>query len=118
MQVSHLKFGISLQNLSREPQVLKVGLTKLDEVLEKLSPLHKPLDPPGGSVLLRELASVASPTDATLSPQATPLLHTLSSCHAYVMMFVHVCRMGQVSTIHCVGKFCYKYGLPCEIVNS
>lgn len=88
-----------LQNLSREPQVLKVGLTKLDEVLEKLSPLHKPLDPPGGSVLLRELASVASPTDATLSPQATPLLHTLSSCHAYVMMFVHVCRMGQVSTL-------------------
>ncbi|XP_078340185.1 E3 ubiquitin-protein ligase HUWE1-like isoform X5 [Crassostrea virginica] len=85
----------SILNLSREPQVLKVGLTKLDEVLEKLSPLHRPLEAPGGSVLLRELASVASPTDATLSPQATPLLHTLSSCHAYVMMFVHVCRMGQ-----------------------
>lgn len=76
-----------------------MGLTKLDEVLEKLSPLHRPLEAPGGSVLLRELASVASPTDATLSPQATPLLHTLSSCHAYVMMFVHVCRMGQVCSL-------------------
>ncbi|XP_061178702.1 E3 ubiquitin-protein ligase HUWE1-like [Saccostrea echinata] len=85
----------SILNLSREPQVLKQGLMKLDEVLQKLSPLHQPLDPPGGSVLLRELASVTSPSDATLSPQATPLLHALSSCHAYIMMFVHVCRMGQ-----------------------
>jgi E3 ubiquitin-protein ligase HUWE1 len=70
---------------------------KLDEVLQKLSPLHEPLDQPGGSVLLKELANVVSPSDATLSPQATPLLHALSSCHAYIMMFVHVCRMGQVS---------------------
>ncbi|XP_048739045.2 E3 ubiquitin-protein ligase HUWE1-like isoform X5 [Ostrea edulis] len=85
----------SILNLSREPQVLKQGLVKLDEVLQRLSPLHEPLDLPGGSVLLRELSSVISPSDATLSPQATPLLHALSSCHAYIMMFVHVCRMGQ-----------------------
>ncbi|XP_046372246.1 E3 ubiquitin-protein ligase HUWE1-like isoform X1 [Haliotis rufescens] len=86
----------AILSLSREPQVLKQGLLHLNEVLQKLEPLHKPLDPPGGSVLLRELASVANIPDATLSPQATPLLHALSAAHAYIMMFVHVCRMGQV----------------------
>ena len=79
--------------------MLKQGLLHLMEVLQTLEPLHKPLEPPGGSVLLRELASVANIQDATFSPQATPLLHALSAAHAYIMMFVHVCNMGQVSTI-------------------
>ena len=43
----------SILNLAHEPQVLKDGLTCLNEVLKNLEPLHKPLDPPGGSVLLR-----------------------------------------------------------------
>lgn len=76
--------------------MLEEGLKKLNTVLESLEPLHKPLEPPGGSVLLRELASVAHVPDATLSPTATPLLHALSSAHAYITMFVHVCKMGQV----------------------
>ncbi|XP_076109103.1 E3 ubiquitin-protein ligase HUWE1-like isoform X2 [Mytilus galloprovincialis] len=85
----------AILQLSREPKVLKQGLVKLDEVLQSLEGLHKPLDAPGGSVLLRELANVAHLPDAIQSPQLTPLLHALSSCHAYIMMFVHVCKMGQ-----------------------
>ncbi|KAL3853804.1 hypothetical protein ACJMK2_017313, partial [Sinanodonta woodiana] len=86
----------AILTLSREPQVLKQGLLQLNEVLEKLNSLHEPLESPGGSVLLRELATatVTNP-DSTLSPQATPLLHALSAAHAYIMMFVHVCRIGQ-----------------------
>lgn len=93
-----------LQTLLRDPKVLEEGLKKLNTVLEGLEPLHRPIDGPGGSVLLRELASVAHIPDATLSPAATPLLHALSSAHAYITMFVHVCKMGQVDifflTIH------------------
>ncbi|ESO88796.1 hypothetical protein LOTGIDRAFT_125574 [Lottia gigantea] len=85
----------AILTLSREPQVLKQGLIQLNEVLDSLKPLHKHLDPPGGSVLLRELAGVSGSVDPTLSPQATPLLHALSAAHAYIMMFVHVCRLGQ-----------------------
>ena len=88
------------QTLLRDPHVLEEGLEKLNGVLQKLEPLHQPLESPGGSVLLHELASVAHLPDATLSPQATPLLHALSSAHAYIMMFVHVCRMGQVRNMN------------------
>ena len=73
-------------------QVLKQGLLHLNDVLEKLEPLHKPLDAPGGSVLLRELVSASDISQATSNPQATPLLHQMSAAHAYIHMFVHVCR--------------------------
>ncbi|XP_055882443.1 E3 ubiquitin-protein ligase HUWE1-like isoform X4 [Biomphalaria glabrata] len=85
----------SVLTLSREPKVIKQGLLQMHEVLQKLEPLHKPLEPPGGSVLLHELANCAHMPDATLSPTATPLLHALAAAHAYIAMFVHVCRMGQ-----------------------
>ena len=64
-------------------------------MLNTLQQLHKPLDPPGGSVLLRELASSSNPTEAITSPNTTPLLHAMAAAHAYIMMFVHVCRTGQ-----------------------
>lgn len=86
---------------------MKQGLLHLDAVLQKLEPLHKPLGEPGGSVLLQELASASSQPDATLSPQATPLLHALAAAHAYINMFVHVCRMGQVRSLRnvCINTF-------------
>ena len=37
----------SILNLAHEPQVLKSGLSCLNDVLKNLEPLHKPLDPPG-----------------------------------------------------------------------
>ena len=85
----------SILNLAHEPLVLKQGLDNLQNVLVTLQELHKPLEPPGGSVLLRELASTANPAEAITSPNQTPLLHAMAAAHAYIMMFVHVCRTGQ-----------------------
>ncbi|XP_036284821.1 E3 ubiquitin-protein ligase HUWE1 isoform X14 [Pipistrellus kuhlii] len=85
----------SILTLSHEPKVLQEGLLQLDSILSSLEPLHRPIESPGGSVLLRELACAGNVTDATLSAQATPLLHALTAAHAYIMMFVHTCRVGQ-----------------------
>lgn len=87
------------QTLSHEPKVLQEGLLQLDLILSSLEPLHRPIESPGGSVLLRELACAGNVADATLSAQATPLLHALTAAHAYIMMFVHTCRVGQVRII-------------------
>uniref|UniRef100_A0A452VCY4 E3 ubiquitin-protein ligase HUWE1 n=1 Tax=Ursus maritimus TaxID=29073 RepID=A0A452VCY4_URSMA len=86
----------SILTLSHEPKVLQEGLLQLDSILSSLEPLHRPIESPGGSVLLRELACAGNVADATLSAQATPLLHALTAAHAYIMMFVHTCRVGQV----------------------
>lgn len=84
----------------------------MDSILSSLEPLHRPIESPGGSVLLRELACAGNVTDATLSAQATPLLHALTAAHAYIMMFVHTCRVGQVRVILGV-----KYlGCPCGLL--
>lgn len=85
----------SILNLAHESGVLQKGLVCLNDCLVSLAPLHQPLAAPGGSVLLRELASASNPAEASSSPQATPLLHALSAVHAYIMMLVHVCRTGQ-----------------------
>ncbi|KAM9113408.1 E3 ubiquitin-protein ligase HUWE1 isoform 2-T2 [Pangshura tecta] len=85
----------SILTLSHEPKVLQEGLLQLDSILSSLEPLHRPIEAPGGSVLLRELACAGNVADATLSAQATPLLHALTAAHAYIMMFVHTCRVGQ-----------------------
>ncbi|XP_063792486.1 E3 ubiquitin-protein ligase HUWE1 isoform X8 [Pseudophryne corroboree] len=85
----------SILTLSHEPKVLQEGLLQLDSILSSLDPLHRPIESPGGSVLLRELACAGNVADATLSAQATPLLHALTAAHAYIMMFVHTCRVGQ-----------------------
>lgn len=90
---------ILFQTLSHEPKVLQEGLLQLDSILSSLEPLHRPIESPGGSVLLRELACAGNVADATLSAQATPLLHALTAAHAYIMMFVHTCRVGQVRII-------------------
>lgn len=99
--------------MAHEPLVLKQGLDNLQNVLVTLQQLHKPLDPPGGSVLLRELASTANPAEAITSPNLTPLLHAMAAAHAYIMMFVHVCRTGQADirtmSIHHWGS---QIGLP------
>ncbi|KAM4662647.1 E3 ubiquitin-protein ligase HUWE1 [Discoglossus pictus] len=85
----------SILTLSHEPKVLQEGLLQLDSILSSLDPLHRPIEAPGGSVLLRELACAGNVADATLSAHATPLLHALTAAHAYIMMFVHTCRVGQ-----------------------
>ena len=102
----------SILNLAHEPQVLKQGLLHLNEVLKGLEPLHRPVEAPGGSVLLRELVSAPVVSEATANPQATPLLHHMSAAHAYIQMFVYVCRTGQsdIRTIS-VGHWGSELGL-------
>ncbi|XP_076304373.1 LOW QUALITY PROTEIN: HECT, UBA and WWE domain containing E3 ubiquitin protein ligase 1 [Tachypleus tridentatus] len=85
----------SILNLAHEPQVLKQGLLHLNEVLQSLEPLHCPLEPPGGSILLEELITAPNLNEATANHQSTPLLHAMAAAHAYIIMFVHVCRTGQ-----------------------
>ena len=85
----------SILNLAHEPQVLKQGLVRLNEVLKNLEPLHVPVEAPGSSVLLRELVTSPNLPEAINNPAATPLLHHMSAAHAYITMFVHVCRTGQ-----------------------
>uniref|UniRef100_A0A4D5S055 Putative e3 ubiquitin-protein ligase huwe1 n=1 Tax=Ixodes scapularis TaxID=6945 RepID=A0A4D5S055_IXOSC len=125
----------SILNLAHEAQVLQQGLTHLGGVLSTLEPLHRPLDSPGGSVLLEELlgslppapptSAAAAPAPSATAPPAgspssggaaattaapalpaataeagegsgqSPLLHAMAATHAYIIMFVHVCRTGQ-----------------------
>ncbi len=69
----------SILTLAHEPQVLKQGLLHLNDVLKALEPLHRPLDSPGGSVLLRELVSAPVISEATANPQVR-MLNCLGSC--------------------------------------
>ena len=85
------------QTLSHEPQVLKQGLLHLNDVLNELEPIHRFLDAPGSSILVHELANAQNVSEPMLSAQATPVLHHLASAHAYITMFTHVCKVGQVS---------------------
>ena len=79
---------------------MKEGLLQLNDILMSLEPLHRPLEAPGGSVLLRELVNAPSSSEGPmLSSGSTPLLHALSAAHAYITMFVHVCRVGQVRLV-------------------
>lgn len=88
----------SILSLSQEKEVLKQGLTCLQKVLDKLKPLHIPLEQPGGSVLLEELVKASelcqnlNDVDPLQSATLTPLLHNLSAAHAYIAMFIVLSR--------------------------
>jgi len=80
---------------------LQEGIKQLSEVLDSIGSLYEPLPPPGGSVLLNELANAvggtASISDAVASSTLTPLLHRLTSVQLYVKMLANMCKFGQVS---------------------
>ncbi|KAK4337308.1 hypothetical protein RND71_043594 [Anisodus tanguticus] len=87
--------------LSQEKEVLKQGLICLQKVLHKLKPLHTPLEPPGGSVLLEEfiqsseLYQNVNNCDPLQSAVLTPLSHSLSAAHSYITMFINLSRCAQ-----------------------
>ncbi len=99
--------------------MLKQGLLHLSSVLEQLEPLHTPVAAPGSSVLLRELVSAPCLPEATSNPAATPLLHSMAAAHAYITMFVHVCRTGQadIRTIS-ISHWGSELGLQVPYVHS
>ena len=82
--------------LSHEAQVLKQGLTFLGDVLTALEPMMSRSPESPVSLLLHEVASSGRPQQAMTSAQLTPLLHAIVAAHAYVSMFLHVCKVGQV----------------------
>lgn len=69
----------------------------LEKLLVRLDPLNSTVEAPGSSVLLRELAKAGVPSESVGNPQDTPILNAMTATHAYVMMFIHVCRTGQVN---------------------
>ncbi|CAK9823562.1 E3 ubiquitin-protein ligase HUWE1, partial [Anthophora retusa] len=85
----------SILNLAHEPQVLKTGLSQLNEVLNLLKPLYSYMEAPGGSVLLHELVSAPNLETAFTSDTATPLLHAMNAAYGYIIMFAQVCRTSQ-----------------------
>lgn len=89
--------------LSHEAQVLKQGLTLLIDVLTSLEPLISRSDLSPLSILLHEVASSGWPQQAMASMQLTPLLHGIVAAHAYISMFLHVCKVGQVRLWFVVG---------------
>lgn len=91
------------QMLSHEAQVLKQGLTLLIDVLTSLEPLISRSDVSPLSILLHEVASSGRPQQAMASMQLTPLLHGIVAAHAYISMFLHVCKVGQVRLWFVVG---------------
>ena len=82
--------------LSHEAQVLKQGLTLLCEVLTTLEPLIARSSESPVCLLLHEVATSGRPQQAMASVQLTPLLHGIVAAHAYISMFLHVCKVGQV----------------------
>ena len=77
----------SILNLAHEPQVLKQGLLCLNDVLKNLEPLHNPLEPPGGSVLLRELVNA---TTSYGSNEGTNILvNNISICSLLFLYLWH-----------------------------
>ena len=85
----------ALQVLAQDNKVFKEGLTQLNHLLDQLSPLYQ-ASCMKGSVLLHELASNEQPGQAMHKKSQTPLLHAMSAAHAYINMFVHICRGSQV----------------------
>lgn len=91
----------SILALARDPKVVQEALRSLDGVLEELQVLHKPLASVGGSVLLEEYGQIASNTnisDPVVLSNLTPLLHSMSAAHAYVVMFSCINRSNHLET--------------------
>lgn len=94
------QYSFLLQMLSHEAQVLKQGLTLLGDVLTTLVPrITRSAESPV-SILLHEVALSGRPQQAMASMQLTPLLHGIVAVHAYVGMFLHVCKVGQVRRLN------------------
>lgn len=91
----------SILALARDPKVVQEALKSLDEVLDELQVLHKPLSSRGGSVLLEEYGQIANNTnisDPNVLSNLTPLLHSMSAVHAYIVMFSCINRSNHLET--------------------
>ena len=81
--------------LSQDTKVFKEGMKQLDELADYVESLYSQ-STSKGSVLLSELASTSNPLEALYEKEVTPLVHAMSAAHAYVNVFVFICRGAQV----------------------
>ncbi len=84
-----------MQNLTHEKTIFTSCLTKLKEIIEKLDPLFNGNKPFEGSVLLEDLIQSLGSKKGASQNFISPILQSMSSVHAYIVMFVHICRTGQ-----------------------
>ena len=81
----------------------------LENVLTRLEKLNIEVEPPGSSVLLHELAVSGVHLEAVGNPHDTLVLNVMTAAHSYIMMFIHVCRTGQVSLFAILSPGYYFY---------
>lgn len=84
-----------MQNLTHEKTIFTSCLTKLKEIVEKLDPLFNGNKSFEGSVLLEDLIQSLGSKKNVSQNYVSPILQSMSSVHAYIVMFVHICRTGQ-----------------------
>ena len=82
--------------LAQENKVFKEGLIQLNNLVDTLDSLYVAKNT-NSSVLLCELAATDNPLEALYDSMQTPLVHAMSAIHAYVNVFVFICRGAQVS---------------------
>ncbi|KAH7639382.1 e3 ubiquitin-protein ligase huwe1-like protein [Dermatophagoides farinae] len=83
----------TLLNLTHEKDIFTKGLEKLKEILEKLSPLSQTAKTFNGSILLEDLINHLSTKKAVNF--VTPVLQLMAAAHAYIVMFLQICRTSQ-----------------------
>ena len=82
--------------MTHEKTIFSSCLEKLKEIIEKLDPLFSSVKNFEGSVLLEDLIhTLSSKKSASSQYFVTPILQAMSAVHAYIVMFVHICRTGQ-----------------------
>ena len=79
------------QNIAHEGQLLEEALTQFQAVLLELVPFMNAPEEAKGSVMLQELESAPSS-----SPSSSPLLCRLTAMGAYIQLFIHLVKSGQV----------------------
>lgn len=92
----------SILALARDPKVVQEALKSIDEVLDDLTKVfERRLPSPSDSVLLEEYVKVANGTnisDPNVLSNLTPILHSMSAAHAYVVMFSCINRSNHLET--------------------
>ena len=81
--------------LAQDSRVFKEGLTQLNLQVDKLNLIYTRSENQG-SALLHELASAEVPLEALYDYKQTPIVHAMSTTHAYVNVFIFICRGAQV----------------------
>ncbi|XP_065656940.1 E3 ubiquitin-protein ligase HUWE1 isoform X2 [Hydra vulgaris] len=84
----------SINLLAQDSRVFKEGLTQLNSQINELNSIYTQSESQG-SALLHELASTEVPLEALYDYKKTPVVHAMSTTHAYVNVFIFICRGAQ-----------------------